>query len=161
MSQLVQQQQQQRRRRTEPTRWEPRGDLDPVAQRMQRILEQTFGDLADWALVTGDRGIWSPPVDIEEQDDAYVVEAELPGVKRDDINIEIVGNELMINGEFKERDRKGILRKQTRPVGRFDYRVALPEHVDGEKVEAHLNDGVLTVRVPKSERAQRKKIDVK
>jgi HSP20 family protein len=158
MSQLVPQ---QRRRRTEPTRWEPRGDLDTVAQRMQRILEQTFGELADWPSVMGDAGIWSPPVDIEEQDDAYMVEAELPGVSRDDVNIEIVGNELMINGELKEREHKGILRKQTRRVGRFDYRVALPEQVDGDKVEARLKDGVLTVRVPKSERGQRKKIDVK
>jgi HSP20 family protein len=158
MSQLVPQ---QRRRRSEPTRWEPLADLDPVAQRMQRILQQTLGDLADWPGIGGDAGIWSPPVDIEEQDDAYVVEAELPGVSRDDVNIEIVGNELIINGELKERERKGILRKRTRRVGRFDYRVTLPEQVHGEEVEARLNDGVLTVRLPKSERAQRKKVDVK
>lgn len=132
-------------------------DLDQVSERMRRMLEQTFAGMLPSDL----EDLWTPLVDIEEQDDAYVVEAELPGVSRDDVNIEIVGNELMINGELKERERKGILRKQTRRVGRFAYRVALPEQVDGEKVEARLNDGVLTMRVPKSQRAQRKKIDVK
>jgi HSP20 family protein len=100
-------------------------------------------------------------VDIEEADDAYVVEADLPGVKRQDVNIELVGNELMVTGEIKERERKGALRRQTRRVGRFDYRVVLPDHVDDDKVEANLTDGVLTVRVPKAERAQRRKIEVK
>jgi HSP20 family protein len=100
-------------------------------------------------------------VDIEETDDAYVVEADLPGVKRQDVNIELVGNELTVTGEIKERERKGALRRQRRRVGRFEYGVVLPDHVDDDKVEASLSDGVLTVRVPKAERAQRRKIEVK
>jgi HSP20 family protein len=123
------------------------------------MLEQTFGSLG-WPSPT-EQGGWLPPVDIEEADDAYVVEADLPGVKRQDVNIELVGNELMVTGEIKERERKGALRRQTRRVGRFDYRVVLPDHVDDDKVEANLADGVLTVRVPKAERAQRRKIEVK
>jgi HSP20 family protein len=123
------------------------------------MLEQTFGSLG-WPSPT-EQGGWSPLVDIEEADDAYVVEADLPGVKRQDVNIELVGNELMVTGEIKERERKGALRRQTRRVGRFDYRVVLPDHVDDDKVEANLTDGVLTVRVPKAERAQRRKIEVK
>jgi HSP20 family protein len=104
---------------------------------------------------------WSPPVDIEEQDDAYVIEAELPGVKREDVNIEVVGNELSITGEIKERERKGVLRRRTRRVGRFEYRVRLPEQVDPEKVEANLDGGILSVRVPKIQRAERRRIEVK
>jgi HSP20 family protein len=123
------------------------------------MLEQTFGSLG-WPSPT-EQGGWSPLVDIEEADDAYVVEADLPGVKRQDVNIELVGNELMVTGEIKERERKGALRRQTRRVGRFDYRIVLPDHVDDDKVEANLTDGVLTVRVPKAERAQRRKIEVK
>jgi len=100
-------------------------------------------------------------VNLEEQDDSYVIEAELPGIKREDVNIELVGNELAISGEVKERERKGVLRRETRRTGRFAYRVTLPDQVDAEKIDAKLTDGVLTVRVPKSERAQRRKIEIK
>ena len=155
MSQLLP----ERRSRLAPDRWEPLGDLEQVTERMRRMLEQTFGSLG-WPSPT-EQGGWSPLVDIEETDDAYVVEADLPGVKRQDVTIELVGNELMVTGEIKERERKGALRRQTRRVGRFDYRVVLPDHVDDDKVEANLTDGVLTVRVPKAERAQRRKIEVK
>jgi HSP20 family protein len=106
-------------------------------------------------------GGWSPLVDIEEKDDAYVLEAELPGVAREDVVIELVGNELAISGEVKESERTGVVRHRTRRTGRFEYRVSLPEQVDADKVEAALADGVLTVRAPKSERAQRRTIEVK
>jgi len=67
----------------------------------------------------------------------------------------------VISGEFKERARKGVMRRQTRQMGRFAYRVMLPEQVDAEKVDAKLNEGVLTVRVPKSQHAQRRQIEIK
>jgi HSP20 family protein len=156
MSQLLP----ERRSRLTPERWEPLSDFEQVTERMRRMLDQTFGGLG-WPSQIEAGGGWSPLVDIEEADDAYVVEADLPGVKREDVNIELVGNELTVTGEIKERERKGALRRQTRRTGRFEYRVLLPDHVDSEKVEANLNEGVLTVRVPKAERAQRRKIEVK
>jgi HSP20 family protein len=155
MSQLLP----ERRSRRATEQWEPFGDLEQVSERMRRILEQTFGGFAP-SLLT-EQGGWSPLVDIEEEDDAYVIEAELPGVKENDLNIEMVGNELAISGEAKERERKGVLRRQARRTGGFDYRVRLPEPLDAEQIDAKLADGVLTVRVPKSERAQRRKIAVK
>jgi HSP20 family protein len=100
-------------------------------------------------------------VDIEEQDDAYLVEAELPGVKREDVDVEVGGHELTISGELKESERKGVVRKRTRRTGQFNYRVALPESVDADKVEAKLNDGVLTIRIPKIEKAMRRKVEIK
>ena len=129
-------------------------------ERLRRMLDQTFGSFGLSSLVTESVG-WSPPVDIEEQDNAYVIEAELPGVQKDDVNIELVSNELMITGEIKEREREGILRKRTRRIGRFEYRVRLPEQVDGDNIEASLKDGVLSVRVPKREQAERRTIQVK
>jgi HSP20 family protein len=75
-------------------------------------------------------------VDIEETDEAFVVEAELPGVKREDVTVELQGNELTIHGEVKERERTGVPRRQTRRIGQFDYRVALPGEVDTENVKA-------------------------
>jgi HSP20 family protein len=148
------------RRSSTPDRWEPMRDFEQVTERMRRMLDETFGGFG-WPSFLGERSMWSPPVDIEETDDSYVVEAELPSVKRDDVDIELVGNDLQITGEIKERDRKGTLRRQTRRTGRFAYRVTLPSQVDAENVDANLADGVLTVRVPKSQRDQRRRIEIK
>ena len=141
-----------------PERRQPLAELEQVSERMRRMLEETFGGFG--SLIAETAG-WSPLVDIEEQDDAYVLEAELPGVKRQDVNIELVGNELTINGEIKERQRKGPLRRHERRTGRFEYRVRLPDQVDSEKIDAKLDNGVLAVKVPKAERAQRRKIEIK
>jgi HSP20 family protein len=120
------------------------------------MLEETFGGLP--ATIT-DLASWAPPVDIEETDEAFVVEAEVPGVKKKDLNIELMGNELTISGEIKERERTGIVRRRARKVGNFFYRVVLPENVDAGTMDADLHDGVLTVRIPKSQRAQRRRIE--
>jgi len=149
----------ERRSRSGQAQWEPLSEFEQINERMRRLLEQTFGGFG--LPSSTQTGGWSPLVDIEESDDAYVVEAELPGVKKDDVNIEFVGNELIVTGEIKERERNGALRHKTRRTGRFDYRVVLPEHVDSDKIDASLSDGVLTVRVPKSEHAQRRKIEIK
>ena len=147
---------QERRTRDTSERAQPLSDVE----RLRKMLDQTFGSFGLPALATESVG-WAPPVDIEEQDDAYVIEAELPGVAKDDVNIELISNELMITGELKEREREGILRKRTRRIGRFEYRVRLPEQVDPDNVEAKLTNGVLWVRVPKREQAERRRIQVK
>jgi HSP20 family protein len=147
---------QERRTKDTSERAQPLSDVE----RLRKMVEQTFGSFGLPALPTESVG-WAPPVDIEEQDDAYVIEAEVPGVRKDDVNIELISNELMITGEIKEREREGILRKRTRRIGRFEYRVRLPEQVDPDNVEAKLKDGVLSVRVPKHEHAERRRIQVK
>lgn len=137
-------------------RWQPVSELDLLNDRMRRMLEQTFG-----APVSSDGDSVMPFVDIEEEDGSYVLEADLPGVKREDVKIEQMGNELLISGEFKERERKGVIRRQTRRMGKFAYRVALPEQIDADKIEAKLDQGVLTVKVPKSQQAKRRQIEIK
>jgi HSP20 family protein len=116
-------------------------------------LERAFGDG-----LTG--GVWAPPVDIEETDDAWIIEAEVPGAKRKDIDIEVNENELQISGEIVERERKGIVRRRTRRVGRFEYRVTLPTPIDPDGIEATLDEGVLTVRVPKPESMRPRRVEI-
>jgi HSP20 family protein len=157
MSQLLP----ERRRPGAPERWQPFQEFEQVTERMRRMLEETFGGFGRWPSLLQETAGWSPPVDIEEQDDVYVLEAELPGVTRENIDIELVGNELAITGELKEKERTGVVRRRTRRTGRFDYRVTLPEQVDAEQIDASLDEGVLTMRVPKSERAQRRKVAIK
>jgi HSP20 family protein len=138
-------------------RWDPFGELDDVRRQMDRIFEEAVsrGPLS----ARGDA--WSPLVDLEETDDAWVIEADVPGARRDDITVELHGDELSIHGEIVERERVGILRRRTRRTGQFVYHVRLPGDVDEEGIEADLDGGVLTVRVPKSERARRRRIEIR
>jgi HSP20 family protein len=101
-----------------------------------------------------------PLADIEETEDAWVVEAELPGVNKKDINVDVRDSEVVVTGEIKEKERKGLLRRRTRPVGRFEYRVVLPGEVDADAIDASLDDGVLTIRIPKAEKARPRRIEI-
>jgi HSP20 family protein len=137
-------------------RWSPARELEELHERMDRLMD----DLWSAPAPNGDR-VWSPLVDVEETEDAWIIEAEVPGAKRKDIDVEVRDSELSISGEIKERERKGLLRRRTRRKGRFDYRVTLPGGADPEGIEASLDDGVLTVRVPKPEQARPRRIEVK
>lgn len=135
--------------------WNPLREFEDLAGRMNQLLESAYAGVADPA-----GGGWSPAVDIEEVDDAYIIEAELPGVKRGDVDLEVREHELAISGEVKERERLGVLRRRARRTGRFDYRVSLPSDADPEKVEASMHDGVLSVRVSKTADAKRRRISI-
>lgn len=132
-------------------RWDPVAELNRLNQQLTRLL----GGWDDFPSLVGDG--FTPLADVEESDDAYTVEIEVPGVKRDDVSVELAGRRLVVSGERKEKERVGILRKRTRSIGRFHYEVLLPGEVEEEGVEATLNEGVLNVRVPKaaSERPRR------
>ena len=147
----------ERRARGTAEQWESLRELEDISTRMRRLLDESLG--SESAAGIGQR-IWSPLVDVEETEDAYVLEAELPGVKERDIELELVDNQLVISGEVKERERTGILRRRARRTGRFEYRVSLLGEFDADRIEANLAEGVLTVRVPKGERAKRRRIEV-
>lgn len=140
--------------RSEPIRWDPFSELD-------RLNRQLAGYLDSWRQLPGVLGgTFTPLADVEETDDAYLVEVEVPGVKKDDIDIQISGRRLSVHGERKEKERVGLLRRRERTVGRFSYEVTLPGDVDDDAVEAHLDEGVLTVRMPKPERERPRRITV-
>ena len=111
-------------------------------------------------LLTGALTPFTPLADVEETDDAYLIEIELAGVRKDDIDIEIAGGQVSVHGERKEKERVGILRRRERVVGRFAYEVTLPGEVDDTDVAASFDDGVLTVRVAKPEHARPRRITV-
>jgi HSP20 family protein len=103
---------------------------------------------------------WTPQVDVEETDDAWVFEVELPGAKRDDIQVEVGDTELHISGTIEERERLGVMRRRTRRSGAFEYRTSLAAGVDADNVDARFDNGVLTVRVPRPERAKTRRITI-
>jgi HSP20 family protein len=131
--------------------WDPFRELDELADRVNSLWE---------AGVTGGLQAWAPLADVEETEDAYSVEIELPGVRREDIDIQLDDRQLTVSGEVKEKERAGILRRRTRRVGRFQYSVTLRADVDADDVSARLNDGVLTVRVPKTAQAKPRRIAI-
>lgn len=101
-----------------------------------------------------------PLADIEETDDSYVLDVELPGVSRDDISLEVAHGRLVVTGERRQRQKVGLLRRRTRTTGRFRLAVGLPVDVDATRVTAALDSGVLTVTVPKAERARRRRVPI-
>jgi HSP20 family protein len=137
-------------------RQEPFSQLEELQRMTRELMETVWSGAGD-----GGRGVWSPMVDIEETEDAWIVEAELPGVSKKDVNVEVRDSEVEISGEIKERERKGILRRRTRRTGQFDYRVTLPGEVDPDGVDASLEDGMLTLRIPKPEQARPRRVEVK
>jgi HSP20 family protein len=136
---------------------DPLEEFDDLFNRIGTLLETTVGTgLAPGA----ERVSWAPLADLTETDEAYVVEAELPGMKREDIDIQIGERELSITGELTEAVRQGTLHRSTRRSGRFAYRTTLPGQVDAEGVTATLYDGVLTVSIPKSPTAGLRHIEI-
>jgi HSP20 family protein len=101
------------------------------------------------------------PIDIRVADDEYIVEAFLPGVSAEDLDIQIESNIVTLKGEIsierKEDDRYLL---QERPSGMFQRSIELPDDVEADKVEAELKNGVLTLRLPKSELAKPRKIKI-
>jgi HSP20 family protein len=138
-----------------PDRFDPFSQLEELQAVTQQLMSNMWSGTGD-----GDGAPWAPPVDIEETEDAWVVEAEIPGAEQDDVNVDVQGSEVIVTGEIKERERKGILRRRARRVGQFEYRVTLPGEVDPEGVDAKLKHGVLTIRIPKPDRARSRHIDI-
>jgi len=101
-----------------------------------------------------------PLADIEESDDHYRLEVELPGVRPEDIDLEVDRGRLQLTGERRRRERVGFLRHRTRTTGAFSLEVDLPLPVESDAVSASLESGVLTVIVPKTERLGRRRIPI-
>lgn len=151
-----------RRRHYTPGRWDPFGvfpGFDSLFDQMSQMLTSTFRDVPQISVNS-----WSPPVDIQETDDEYVVEADLPGVRPEDVAIDLQGRELRIVGEYGTAEQAGDQgdseTQQTRRSGRFDYRITLPGEVKSESCAANLEHGVLRLRLPKASTGARQRIPV-
>ena len=120
--------------------WQPFEDVDRFSRQLTNYLDGFWHDS------TG----FTPMADVEELDDAYVVEIEVPGVAKDDLNIELADGRLVVTGERKEKHREGVLRSRTRTTGAFRYAVMLNNEVDTGGVTAKMEHGVLELRIPKA-----------
>ncbi len=98
------------------------------------------------------------PVDIRDDGEAYVLTAYVPGLKADDLNIQIIEDTLSIEGQFAQHEGESLMREL--PAGSFRRALRLPSQLDAEKAEASIENGVLTLRIPKAESARPRVIKV-
>jgi HSP20 family protein len=142
-------------------RWNPRRDLMQMREEMDRMFNQ-FVRRGDGEEGTWGQGTWAPPVDIYETEDAFIMKAELPGFSKEDLQIELHENRLTLRGERKRETeaKEEQYHRIERAYGRFERAFWLPASVDSEKIQASFKDGVLELRLPKSEAAKPKQISI-
>jgi len=135
--------------------------LGRLHDEMDTLFNRFFGP--DWGLEPLRTGYWLPALDIAERENEVLVKAELPGMKADDIDIQVQGNVLTISGEKKEskEDKDENYYHAERHYGSFRREVTLSSEVDVDHIKAEYKDGVLTITLPKTEQAKPKKISVK
>ena len=144
------------------TRWEPFKEMEDLQRQMTRLFglppvrangEKEFMTVSQW----------SPSVDVIEDDKEWLVKADLPEVKKEDVKVTVENGVLTITGERKfekeEKDKK--YHRIERSYGNFLRSFTLPDTADGSKVNAEFKDGLLKVRIAKTEKAKPKAIDVK
>jgi HSP20 family protein len=142
-------------------RWNPQRDLMQMREEMDRMFNQ-FLRRGEGEEATLAQGLWAPPVDIYETDDAFMLKAELPGFSKEDVNLEIHENRLIIRGERKRETeaKEDQYHRLERAYGRFERAFWLPTTVDAEHIQASFKNGILEMRLPKSEKAKPKQIPI-
>jgi HSP20 family protein len=148
------------------TRWEPFRELEEIERRLENLFERSpFSPLASTgrtqeAVSTQQ---WHPHVDISEDDKEYMLKADLPEVAKNDVKVSFREGVLEIAGERKQEKKESGRRfhRTERSYGAFLRSFTLPAAAEGEKARAEFHDGVLTVRIPKSEKLAPKAIEVK
>ncbi len=142
------------------TRWDPFAEFAGLRREMDQIFGEFFGRTP--ATMAATEGLWSPLVDVHETKDSFLLKAELPGVKPEDLQVSVEGDALTLKGERKRETevKDGQYHRIERSFGRFERVVLLPSIVDQDRVKATYRDGVLEIQLPKKEEAKAKEVKV-
>mgnify|MGYP001585757298 CR=1 FL=1 len=148
--------------RTGLSRWDPFRELEDMSERLNRAFGRTpvRREGGQEAITVAD---WEPSVDIAETPEYYLVKAELPEVRKEDVKVTVQDGVLTLTGERKsEREEKGKkYHRVERCYGSFLRRFTLPDDVDEAKLHADFKDGMLNITLPRSEKAKAKSVEVK
>ena len=141
-------------------RFDPFRDLSVLQDRMNRLFSEAYTPRQSDDLMN--RGTWTPAVDIFEVDGALVLKAELPDMKRDDIDVSVENNTLTIRGERRldQEIKQESFHRIERAYGTFARSFSLPNTVDAAKIVAEYKNGVLTVKLPVREEAKPRQISI-
>jgi HSP20 family protein len=128
-------------------RWDPFREMSPLWERYEQQLQ---------------RDAWLPDFEVRETNDSYVFKADVPGVKKEDIDVSLSGNRLQVTGkrEAEKETKEDTFYAYERSYGSFTRAFALPADIDADHVRTELKDGVLTLAIPKKVEAQAKKIPI-
>lgn len=143
-------------------KWDPFRNVAALQDRINRIFDESFSRTAD---LDDDISMsaWKPLVDIYETDESIILKAELPGIKKDDVSVEVKDNVITLKGvrtEEKEIKEKNYYRKE-RAFGTFSRAFNLQHRIQPDKIKARFKDGVLKIEIPKPEEEKPKQITVK
>ena len=150
--------------RFEPEReisaWTPFRDMVNMQREVGHLFDSLFADVDGGGNFVAS---WSPRADVIENNEAYIIKAELPGVNKNDVKITLRENVLTIKGEKKqEKEENGKnFHRVERSYGSFERSFALPAEVKDDKIDAAYKDGILTITLPKAEETKPKEIEVK
>ena len=144
------------------TKWDPFRELRDTADRLNGLFGSRYVQSEGNGKETLTRADWTPSVDITEDDTNYLIEVELPGVEKDGVSVSVENEVLSIRGERKfEREENGAkVHRVERSFGSFLRTFRVPDDADGDAVAASFKNGVLTVTLPKAEKAKPRQIEV-
>jgi len=139
--------------------WPTFGRLFNLRDELDRLFEGPFGDSGASSQLLS---VWNPAVDLYEDKDNVFVKAELPGMKKEDIQVSLHAGVLSISGERKDEEKHGSADtyRVERFVGRFHRTITLPSQVKSDHIAAQYKDGILTVTLPKAEEAKPRQIEI-
>jgi len=142
-------------------RWNPWREMETFSDRVNRLFDGRFFSPVWLSEESGLRD-WAPVVDIYDHDEKIVVKAELPGVDKKDIHVDVKDGVMTLRGErsFENEVKEGNYHRKERAFGKFHRSFTLPEGLDPDKVEADYKDGVLKIEIPKPEEKKPKKITI-
>lgn len=142
------------------TPWRPFRELEDLERRFEDVFGRSYLP-SIWWRSPEERG-WMPAIDVFEKGDKFVVKAELPGMKEEDIDVSVVGDTLTIKGEKKTETevKEEDYYRCERSYGSFFRSIPLPSTVDADKIEANYEGGVLEVSLPKAAEVKPKKVTV-
>ncbi|GII93972.1 Hsp20/alpha crystallin family protein [Sinosporangium siamense] len=144
----------QNRRGTQGSyRLSPIREFEDVYDHLGRLMTSALGEAAVGEMP------WSPLGDISETEDSYVIEVDLPGMSKEQIDVQVNDREISVSGEVMEKEH-GRRHHKTRRTGRFEYRVVMPGDIDPTRVAAQYDNGVLTINVPKAEVTKPRHIEI-
>jgi HSP20 family protein len=138
-------------------KWEPFRDMLNLRADMDRFFKSFFSSLPE-----DKEGLWAPIIDIEEDNENYIVRAEIPGMKKEEIKVTVRDNLLTVSGERKHEKevKEKTYHRIERSYGKFKRTITLPSAVDADKIKASYKDGVLNITLPKPESVKPKQIEV-
>lgn len=142
------------------TRWEPFRELEELQNRLSTIVSRAPRQNGREDMTIAD---WVPTADITEDEKEYLIKAELPDLRKEDVKVTVENGVLTISGErkFEKEEKKKKYHRVERAYGRFVRSFTLPDDADANGVKADFKDGMLFVHLPKNEKAKPKQIEVK